>query len=84
MAQLFLKLGYFRGFLGSGPANGFLLADPESAVLPLDEPPLIIQRAKFYHAKQFEADAMPLLRLQRQYSLSRRAAGVIFQIHKDQ
>ena len=42
--------------------NGFepLLTVPETAVLPLDESPIIIQRAKFYHAKPFAARGVAL------------------------
>ncbi len=57
------NVSVFRGFLhlNKRPSkeglfcaggNGFepLLADPESAVLPLDEPPIDFQRAVLYHA----------------------------------
>lgn len=43
-----------HGAGASAGDNGFepLLADPESAVLPLDESPSIVQRAVFYHANK--------------------------------
>src|SRR5215211_5170804 len=38
-----------RGVLPLHQSPNYLLADPESAILPLDEPPL--QRAVLYHAR---------------------------------